>query len=66
MCLSTSSKPVAWGVENCQFAWNEAECKDILMYAGCLIPKESTEEEDVDFHGEIFSYDFCFSHVIIS
>ena len=50
MCLSTSSKPVAWGVENCQFAWNEPGCKNILMYAGCLIRKE---EEAVATHGEI-------------
>ena len=37
MCLSISSKPVAWGVENCQFAWNEDEYRDILVYADCLM-----------------------------
>ena len=48
MCLSTSSKPVAWGKDPCQFDWSEAGCKDILMYAGCPV-------EAVDSHGNMIT-----------
>ena len=46
MCLSTSSEPVAWGKDPCQFDWSEAGCNDILMYAGCIV-------EAVDSHGKM-------------
>ena len=36
MCLSTNFRPVAWGVEDCQYATSEAGCNDLLANAGCL------------------------------
>ena len=59
MCLSTSSKTVAWGRDPCQYARNEAGCKVILKYAGCLVVKEN---KPGDSHSVVFIYSSCFSN----